>query len=186
MAEALIDLSDLLPEEMQAEGRKRLTQGKRKPIAKKEIARKLRTKPFPEPTYPKGFCPVPGPEPVRQVVFYDFYSCKCGRAWHVPRWGAQTFNHIVDTRSKSHYTPATSSDDLPHSIEMITHSVHCCPSCWATPSNDPTIQRMFHSHDPAPLTKQASLDFDDPACGYILPASHYPLVISGELRQGVL
>jgi len=168
MADPLIDLSDLLPKDMQADAKRRLTIKGKPPIDRKVVAKKYKHTPFKESIYPK-----PKPEPQRQVVFYDFYVCRCARAWHVPRWGSQIFNHTIDSRLKSHYTPAVESDELPHDVVMQTHEVSCCPACFHTMSDDPVIERMFQISHP----EQRELDFYDRDWGYTYPASQYPLMV---------
>jgi len=112
----LIDLADLLPSSMQADARKRL-----KLPDPKNIAKRLKTKPFPRSIYPFPT------RPFEQVIFTEFFTCCCGNSWHAPRYNGTIFTHIVNNPTTSEYIQADRRWDLPHRVEIQNTSVAACP-----------------------------------------------------------
>lgn len=210
----LIDLSDLLPPEMQEDARKRLARKSRTgktipPVQQKVVAKALRSTPFRDKTYDRAlrlqaeFRGLDKPQhptqasPVlaEQVAFYDIFTCRCSNTWYAPRAqfmhgdNSSIWDHIIDTKHKSHYTQAaTLNDSVPRRVEFHTIKVPCCPECINSRDDfiDPCAKSMMRIKGQPQPGEQFGLDFFDPDFGFLYPASKYPLAVAGELQEGIL
>lgn len=178
----LIDITDFLPEEMQADAKERLKKGGNRLVKKTGQKAKLKkTKPFtPAQTYPRA----KRGEILEQVIIYNLFTCRCSHSWAAPRHTGSVLDHIADTQYKSHFEETFPKHGFKHRVEYHTVSLDACPACFHDEAKLSDCETRMFKDIPEP---ELELDFEDPLFGYALEPKKQPLVPIGSpsiIRKG--